>query len=92
MKKLSELYESVASNFVVKAAGEEDDELVDPHDTLKEQCANSGHCKNFLTKLEECNSRVNSKKETTETCSEELFDLIQCVDHCVAPKLFSKLK
>ena len=90
--KVRELYKSVASNFVVKASGEEEEDMVDPHDTLKEECANSGHCKSFLAKLEECNSRVNSKNETTETCAEELFDLMHCVDHCVAPKLFAKLK
>lgn len=81
--------QNLKNNFIVRA--DDDDELVDPHDTLKEECANK-HCKQLLAKLEECNNRVNSKTETTETCSEELFDLLHCVDHCVAPKIFSKLK
>lgn len=89
---ISNLFQNVADNFVVKAAEVEEDEMVDPHDTLKEEYTKSAHCKSFLAKLEECNARVNSKNETTETCAEELFDLLHCVDHCVAPKLFAKLK
>lgn len=83
----------MADSFVVKAAeAEEEDELIDPHDTLKEEYIKSAHCKSFLAKMEECNARVNSKNQTTETCAEELFDLLHCIDHCVASKLFTKLK
>ena len=93
MKFVDYLFGDWTKNFVVKAASaDEEEELVDPHDTLKEQYRDSAHCKSFLAKLEECNTRVNSKSETTETCAEELFDLLHCVDHCIAPKLFAKLK
>jgi hypothetical protein len=34
-------------------------------------------------KLEVCTARVNSKPGTAETCEEELFDFMHCVDHCV---------
>lgn len=77
------------SQFRVKA--DDDEEMIDPHDTLKDECRDH-HCKNLYAKLEECNTRVNSKQETSETCAEEIFDLFGCIDHCVAPKLFSKLK
>lgn len=42
--------------------------------------------------LETCNDRVKSKKETDETCYEELLDYVHCVDACVSiffwPNLF----
>lgn len=43
-------------------------------------------------KLNTCNDRVNSRTKTEETCLEEILDYVQCVDHCVAHTLFSKLK
>lgn len=43
-------------------------------------------------KLNTCNDRVNSRKETEETCMEELIDYVECIDHCVAKTLFTKLK
>lgn len=79
----------LSNNFVVKA--DDDDELVDPHDVLREECKEA-HCKKLYEKLEQCNNRVNSKSQTEETCAEELFGLLHCVDHCLAPKLFTKLK
>lgn len=43
-------------------------------------------------KFAECEARVNSKKETSETCAEELHDIMHALDHCVNKTLFSKLK
>lgn len=34
--------------------------------------------------MDECTERVNSKSNTTETCVQELFDFLHCVDHCVS--------
>lgn len=45
-----------------------------------------------FAKLEECNSRVRSKKSTAETCVEELWDFLEVVDKCVAKDLFDQLK
>ncbi|XP_018329126.1 cytochrome b-c1 complex subunit 6, mitochondrial-like [Agrilus planipennis] len=73
---------------VIKA---DDEDLVDPQQELRNECRES-HCKNFAEKLEECTTRVTSKTKTTETCVEELIDLMHCLDHCVTPHLFSKLK
>ncbi|XP_018026288.1 cytochrome b-c1 complex subunit 6, mitochondrial [Hyalella azteca] len=70
---------------------EEEEELVDPHDVLKEKCTATSTCTALKEKLDECSDRVNSKSNTTETCYEELIDLIQCVDHCLEKTLFSKL-
>ncbi|KAF5281885.1 hypothetical protein FQR65_LT14468 [Abscondita terminalis] len=73
---------------VVKA----DDEIVDPMMTLREKCKDTEHAKHYLEKLEACNNRVSSRTKTTETCTEELFDFLHAVDHCVAKDLFSYLK
>merc|ERR1712126_51287 len=81
---------------VVKAQSEDDEEeeedLIDPRDAIKEKCTEGHGCPSFKEKLEECTNRVESKSRTAETCMEELFDFIHCVDHCVSESLFSHLK
>ncbi|XP_017066173.1 cytochrome b-c1 complex subunit 6, mitochondrial [Drosophila eugracilis] len=76
----------------VVEADDDGDELVDPQTTLREKCQEKGHIKSLYDKYQECNDRVNSKSKTTETCVEELYDFVAELDHCVAHKLFSKLK
>ncbi|KAL2731441.1 hypothetical protein V1478_004986 [Vespula squamosa] len=79
-------------NFVPKVkADEEEEELVDPQTVLREECS-AKNCEKLKEILNTCNDRVNSRKQTEETCLEELVDYVQCVDHCVAKTLFSKLK
>ena len=34
--------------------------------------------------LDRCTERVEGKENTTETCEQELYDFIHCVDHCVS--------
>ncbi|XP_037823709.1 cytochrome b-c1 complex subunit 6, mitochondrial [Lucilia sericata] len=75
---------------VVRADDEE--ELVDPQTTLREQCQSKGNIEALYNKYQACNDRVNSRSKTTETCMEELFDYVTELDHCVAHSLFSKLK
>ncbi|CAG9831090.1 unnamed protein product [Diabrotica balteata] len=77
--------------FSVKAQ-DDDEELVDPQETLREKCRDTEHCQKLAEKYQACNDRVNSRSRTTETCVEELFDLLHAVDHCVTKDLFSKLK
>ncbi|XP_051159564.1 cytochrome b-c1 complex subunit 6, mitochondrial-like [Leptopilina boulardi] len=77
---------------VVKADEGDDDELVDPQKVLRETCSQQKKCRELQDRLTTCNDRVNSRKNTEETCMEELVDLVQCVDHCVSKTLFSKLK
>ncbi|XP_010181330.1 PREDICTED: cytochrome b-c1 complex subunit 6, mitochondrial, partial [Mesitornis unicolor] len=43
-------------------------------------------------RLEQCDARVSSRSQTEEQCTEELFDFLHARDHCVAHKLFKKLK
>ncbi|XP_042208503.1 cytochrome b-c1 complex subunit 6, mitochondrial-like [Homarus americanus] len=71
---------------------EEEEDLVDPLDGMKEACGNTSHCAALNERLSTCNDRVGSRTKTEETCSEELFDYLHCVDHCLTQSLFKKLK
>lgn len=51
----------------VVRAEEEEEELVDPQQTLREQCVEH-HCDRYKVRLDTCNDRVNSRSKTTETC------------------------
>uniref|UniRef100_A0A1L8E1M2 Cytochrome b-c1 complex subunit 6 n=2 Tax=Nyssomyia neivai TaxID=330878 RepID=A0A1L8E1M2_9DIPT len=84
----------VWQNFQVlpKVHAQDDEELVDPQHVLREQCAQKPKVEALFSKYQECNDRVNSRSKTTETCTEELFDYLHELDHCVTHTLFSKLK
>uniref|UniRef100_A0A8C7DY38 Cytochrome b-c1 complex subunit 6 n=1 Tax=Naja naja TaxID=35670 RepID=A0A8C7DY38_NAJNA len=71
---------------------EEEEELVDPLTIVREECEKIRECAKAMERLEQCNSRVSSRSQTLEECTEELFDFLEARDHCVAHKLFSKLK
>ncbi|CAG7732900.1 unnamed protein product [Allacma fusca] len=73
-------------------AEEDDGEMVDPLQKLRDNCAAKASCAALSEKLNSCNDRVNSKSATTETCLEELIDYMHCVDHCASHKLFKLLK
>ena len=60
---------------------EDEEEVVDPRLELREKC--EGSCTSYKKQLEECEARVNSRPGTEETCTQELFDFLHCVDHCV---------
>lgn len=82
---------TIENKLTLKAQEEEEEELVDPQETLRESCKEK-HCQNYASRLQDCNDRVNSKTKTAETCFEEVVDLFHCVDHCASKTLFSKLK
>lgn len=71
---------------------EESDEISDPMEELREKCAKMKGTKDLFKLLQDCNDRVSSKSQTTETCEQELFDFVHERDHCVSKTLFSKLK
>lgn len=79
---------------------EDEEETVDPLDTLREECTNTETCKPHLHHFEECIERVTKEQEEEdyehkpykEDCVEEFFHLQHCVNDCVAPRLFNKLK
>ncbi|XP_067893049.1 cytochrome b-c1 complex subunit 6, mitochondrial [Heterodontus francisci] len=71
---------------------EEEEELVDPLTTVREKCEQIEKCVELRARLDVCTERVNSRSQTAETCTEELFDFLHARDHCVAVKIFSNLK
>ncbi|KAL7662902.1 hypothetical protein ABC855_g4400 [[Candida] zeylanoides] len=79
---------------------DDEDELTDPLDTLREECQNTTACKPFVHHFDECVERVTKEMEEEdyehkaykEDCVEEYFHLQHCINDCVAPKLFYKLK
>jgi len=72
---------------------DEEEDLVDPREKLKEACAGSAACKPLGRLLEKCNERVEDGDLMFlgETCTEELFNFLECVDHCVAKDIHRKL-
>ena len=79
---------------------EDEEEIADPLDTLREECTNTETCKPHLHHFEECIERVTKEQQEEgyehklykEDCVEEFFHLQHCVNDCVAPRLFNKLK
>lgn len=71
---------------------DDEEELEDPQEVLRSSCQDTTKCSLLLDELMECNDRVNSRKKTKETCEQELYDFIGCVDSCVTKDLFKLLK
>merc|ERR1712184_201286 len=96
--KMASFFSSFVEMIVPKLRAEEEEEededeedLVDPHDTVREDCAKD-HCAAVKARLDECNARVESKSSTTETCFEEILDFYHCIDHCASKIILTKLK
>ncbi|XP_074643107.1 cytochrome b-c1 complex subunit 6, mitochondrial-like [Tubulanus polymorphus] len=81
-----------AASSVEPEEEEEEVDLEDPRDKVKERCQATKECQKHLDEYERCNERVNSKSNTSETCAQELYDFIHCVDHCAAQKAFEGTK
>ncbi len=56
----------------------------DPLETVREKCEQTEHCVHTRERLVACETRVGSHSETTEDCTEELFDFLHARDHCVS--------
>ena len=78
------LFLSRAQEPSIEEEAEEEEDLVDPQDVLKEKCSEVSKCSKLKDVYETCNERVNSRTKTTEECTEELFDFLHCVDKCVS--------
>ena len=63
---------------------QQEEEPVDLSPELREKCGQSHHCNPFKIKLETCTQRVQEYPSHGETCSDEFFDFLHCVDHCVS--------
>uniref|UniRef100_A0A3P9P1P5 Ubiquinol-cytochrome c reductase hinge protein n=1 Tax=Poecilia reticulata TaxID=8081 RepID=A0A3P9P1P5_POERE len=66
--------------------------LQDPLETLRQKCEETKHCVHTRERLELCETRVGSRSQTQEDCTEELFDFLHARDHCVSHKLFHSVK
>jgi hypothetical protein len=55
---------------------------VDAKPAIEEDCAHH-HCAPLQKLLDKCTARVQNTPGTTEQCTQELFDLMHCIDHCV---------
>lgn len=66
-------------------------EIVDPLTVRREKCTQEPDCLKLKKRFEKCSQRVD-KKPGSESCFEEIIDLVNCVDHCAMHGLFKKLK
>jgi len=73
---------------------EEEEDLVDPREPIKERCGRTKECKSLGSALNKCNNRLENGEINFEgeTCTEELFNLLHCVDHCAATQMMRALK
>ncbi|KAI4367460.1 hypothetical protein MLD38_023196 [Melastoma candidum] len=67
-----------------------DDEPVDPKKYLEEGC--KPKCVKPLLDYQACVKRIEGDDSGHKHCTGQYFDYWSCVDKCVAPKLFSKVK
>ncbi|KAL9692000.1 hypothetical protein QQ045_012430 [Rhodiola kirilowii] len=67
-----------------------DEEVSDPKKYLEEGCMPK--CVKPLRSYQACVKRVESDETGHKHCTGQYFDYWSCVDKCVAPKLFTKLK
>ncbi|KAH9913253.1 ubiquinol-cytochrome C reductase hinge domain-containing protein [Fomitopsis serialis] len=83
--------ESAEEGGEAEAAEEEEEEPEDILPALREECEESAKCKSATEHFRHCEERVSSGNgHKHEDCIEEF--MMHCVDGCVAPKLFAKLK
>lgn len=73
---------------------EEEEDLVDPREAIKDRCGRTKECKSFSSALNECNDRLEKGdlQFDGETCTEELFNFLHCVDGCAAGSIMKSLK
>ncbi|PAV15627.1 Non-heme 11 kDa of cytochrome bc1 complex [Pyrrhoderma noxium] len=75
-----------------EAEEEEEEEPEDPMVELREECQ-QGSCAKFTHHFAHCQEKVEAGEGFKgEDCVEEMFHMMHCVDACVGPKLFAKLK
>nr|VDD58834.1 unnamed protein product [Brassica oleracea] len=67
-----------------------EDEVVDPKKYLEEAC--KPKCVKPLLEYQACVKRIQSDDSGHKHCTGQYFDYWHCIDKCVAPKLFAKLK
>ena len=58
-------YNDLYLSWVQKVVTSTEEDLVDPHETVRELCV-TDHCAAVKAMLDECNARVESKNNMTE--------------------------
>jgi ubiquinol-cytochrome c reductase subunit 6 len=76
------------TNIKTLINNQSEEEVVDHLPTLKASCAK--HCPTQKKAYDDCVGRIAKLGEGD--CEAWYFDLLHCVDHCVAPQAFKKLK
>lgn len=71
---------------------DDEEEMVDPLVVEREKCAKRGDAKKWADELAECTKRVESKENTTETCTFELYHFLHHRDECIAGRFKSIIK
>ncbi|XP_021910070.1 cytochrome b-c1 complex subunit 6-like [Carica papaya] len=67
-----------------------DEEAVDPKKLLEEACMPK--CVKPLLEYKACVKRIQGDESGNKHCTGQYFDYWSCIDKCVAPKLFEKIK
>ncbi|KAG5587678.1 hypothetical protein H5410_048112 [Solanum commersonii] len=75
---------------MAKNMARSDEEVVDPKATMEVSC--KPKCVRQLKDYQACTRRIEGDESGSKHCTGQYFDYWQCVDKCVAPKLFEKLK
>ncbi|KAL0865083.1 hypothetical protein Bca101_044201 [Brassica carinata] len=88
-------YSKLLSSFdlvSISALGQDraEDEVVDPKKYLEESC--KPKCVKPLLEYQACVKRIQGDDSGHKHCTGQYFDYWHCIDKCVAPKLFAKLK
>ncbi|CAI8591471.1 unnamed protein product [Vicia faba] len=73
-----------------RTAAMADEEPVDQKRFLEESC--KPKCVRPLLEYQACIKRIQGDDSGQKHCTGQYFDYWYCVDKCVAPKLFPKLK
>ncbi|PKI52975.1 hypothetical protein CRG98_026555 [Punica granatum] len=79
-----------ASYYCLLADLRADEEPVDQKKYLEESC--KPKCVKPLLEYQACVKRIQGDESGHKHCTGQYFDYWSCVDKCVAPKLFVKLK
>nr|GMC81327.1 cytochrome B-C1 complex subunit 6-like [Ipomoea batatas] len=80
-----------AITFIIAVILRSDEEVVDQKKLIEESSCKP-KCVRQLREYQACAKRVEGDESGHKHCTGQYFDYWQCIDKCVAPKLFAKLK
>jgi len=72
------------------AMSDEEEEVVDPKESVDTKCKATKECAKLLIAYEACSERIDAKG--SGQCTGQYLDYVGCVDNCAAHGLFGKLK